>query len=106
MVHPVKPEYRRFVAVVGIDDAMRDYPQALVTFKLYADSRDGTQAAEAIAGETLLLETEPLRAGRIWPIDVAIPDGTKRIRLVVGDGGNGIDCDHADWAGAGFTIAR
>jgi len=35
-------------------------------------------------------------------IDVAIPKGAKVVRLVVGDGGNGIGCDHADWANAGF----
>lgn len=102
LIYRVEPTYHRFVAVVGVDDAMRDYPQASIIFRVYVDAREGKQAAEAIAGESLLVQTEVMRAGEIWFVDVPIPEGVKTIRLEADDAGDGIDCDHADWANAGF----
>jgi hypothetical protein len=103
LVYRVEPGYRRFVAVVGVDDAMRDYPQASIIFRVFSDARDGEQAAEAIAGETLLTETGVMRSGEIDFIDVPVPDNAKTIRLEADEAGDGIDCDHADWASAGFV---
>jgi hypothetical protein len=102
LVYRSEPTFRRFVAVVGVDDAMRDYPQASVVFRVYVDAREGDQAAQAIAGETLLTQTDVMRSGDMGFIDVAIPDNARTIRLEVDDAGDGIDCDHADWANAGF----
>jgi hypothetical protein len=102
LVFEAKPEYKRFVAFVGIDDAMKDFPAASVRFQVYGDVRDGKLAAEAIAGETLLYESDVMRPNTAAGVDVAIPAGIKRIRLHVTDEGC-IDGDHADWVNAGFV---
>lgn len=39
-------------------------------------------------------------------VDVALPDGTTRIALVVTDGGDSFDCDHADWISPVVTLAN
>jgi len=61
-----------------------------VTFEVYADDKP-------------LFKSGKVTRRDPWKIvDVAIPKGTKLVRLVVGDAGDGIGCDHADWANAGF----
>ena len=87
----MKPEYRRFVAVVGIDDEMRNYPQASVIFEVWTDGHR-------------VVQTPVLRIGEFTYLDVNIPAGSKAIRLVAGDAGDGIDADHADWGNAGFLF--
>jgi hypothetical protein len=89
LVYVLKPEFRRFVAVVGIDDEMRDYPQGSVVFEVWIDGRRAGQSPVMHVGDVAYL-------------DVEIPAGSKRIRLVAGDAGDGINADHADWANAGF----
>ena len=103
LVYEVKPEYKRFVAYVGVDDCMRNYKQPSVVFQVVGDVRDGTAAAEAIAGETLLFQSDVMCPEMAVGVDVALPEGIKRIRLHVTDSGNGIECDHADWCSAGFV---
>jgi len=90
LVYRAHPQIERFTAIVGIDDEKQDDAGASVTFGVYADDK------ELFLSKVLTPADAPL------PIDVAIPKGAKLIRLVVGDGGNGISCDHADWAEAGF----
>lgn len=51
------------------------------------------------------LETKILRAGDA-PVPISVNlTGAKHLTLVVGDGGDGIDSDHGDWAGALLTLA-
>jgi hypothetical protein len=88
IAYKVRSDFRRFVAVVGVDDEKDG--QGTVTFAVFADDKP-------------LLETGALNGfqERV-PINVEIPKGTKLIRLLVGDAGDGVACDHADWANAGF----
>ena len=88
IAYKVLSNYRRFVAVVGVDDEKDG--QGTVTFTVLADDKP-------------LIETGPVtaRQERVG-INVEIPKGTKRLRLLVGDAGDGVGCDHADWANAGF----
>lgn len=86
--YKVRSNYRRFVAVVGVDDEKDG--MGTVSFSVLADDKP-------------LVETGPLNARQERvPINVAIPKGTKLLRLLVGDAGDGVACDHADWANAGF----
>lgn len=87
--YELKPEYRRFVAVVGVDDEMKDYPQASVVFEVWVDGRK-------------LAQSVVIRPGDFCYFDVPIAAGSKSFRLVVGDAGDSIFADHADWANAGF----
>ena len=93
LVYARKPEYERFVATVGIDEEVKGHATS-VDFAVYAD---GTEIARSPV----------LRWGFLtaWHLNAAIPKGTRRIRLVVGDGGDG-GWDHADWVNAGFIVAK
>jgi len=90
LVYDLRPEFRRFVAVVGIDDEMRDYDMGSIVCRVMVDGR-------------LLAESPVLRQNDHWCFDVAIPPGSRRISLIAWDAGDGINCDHADWAAAGFV---
>lgn len=46
-----------------------------------------------------------LTTGYATDVDVALPAGTRRIALVVTDGGDGFDSDHADWINPCVTLA-
>ncbi len=89
LVYALKPSYRTFVAVVGPDDEMLSYDQQSVVFEVYADSR-------------CLGASPVLRRSERWSFNIAIPAGAQSLRLLVTDAGDGINCDHADWAMAGF----
>lgn len=45
-----------------------------------------------------------MRPGDYTYANAAIPAGSKRIRLLALSTGDGITCDHADWAQAGFLV--
>ena len=92
LVYKVRSHYARFVAVVGLDDEKNESISS-VDFAVFAD-------AKKLFATGLVKATDE----RI-PINVEIPKGAKEIRLVVGDGGNGVACDHADWANAGFVTS-
>jgi alpha-D-xyloside xylohydrolase len=87
VAYELKPEYRRFVAIVGVDDE-GEKPGSVV-FQVFAD-------------EALLYESAIIETGDWDAVDVAIPEGARQLRLVVTDGGDGINFDHGDWANAGF----
>ncbi|GAA0249869.1 NPCBM/NEW2 domain-containing protein [Haladaptatus pallidirubidus] len=75
----------RFVSDVGVDDEVEG--DGSVGFKVVGD------------GETLA-ETDVLTgSGGATHLDVDV-SGVDTLTLVVTDGGNGIDSDHADWAAA------
>ena len=51
----------------------------------------------------LLTRTPIIRRGEEpWPINVTIPKGSKEIRIIATDAGDGYGHDHAIWAQAGF----
>jgi len=87
LVYPLKPEYERFVSVVGVDDA-----------------RPGTVVFQVFIDAQRVYQTPLMHRGHIWHIDMPIPPGSKTIRLVLNNGGNGNASDHGDWVNAGFVI--
>lgn len=96
VVYSCKPEWKRFVATVGLDDSQRSDPRASIICSVTATDASGKS--------TTLTKTPVLASGKIadWNLNVAIPPQTKTIHLVVGDAGDGINCDHSDWVNAGF----
>ena len=46
-----------------------------------------------------------LTTGHCTEVDVALPEGTTRVALVVTDGGDSFDSDHADWIAPRITMA-
>ncbi|MBJ7902300.1 NPCBM/NEW2 domain-containing protein [Streptomyces sp. DSM 110735] len=74
-----------FTAEVGVDDEKGT--KGTVAFEIWADDTK-------TASTGTLTNTDPAH-----PLTADI-SGARVIRLVVTDGGDGIDSDHADWAGA------
>ncbi|MFI9338643.1 NPCBM/NEW2 domain-containing protein [Streptomyces althioticus] len=77
--------YRRFAAVVGVDDEVG--AKGTVVFEVLGD------------GRTLLTTGVLGGAGPAFPVDVDVT-GVRQLTLRVLDGGDGVDSDHADWADA------
>jgi len=83
LVFVLDGKYRRFQSWAGADGATTP----TITFEVLVDGRKRWETG-------VMRRDEPAR----WvDIDVA---GAKTLELIVGDGGNGIACDHADWADA------
>jgi hypothetical protein len=92
ILYDLQPEWKRFVATVGVDDEMNDWDLQSIQFSVWVD------------GEKLT-ESPILRRGDLWRFNVALPEGGKRLRLFAWDTGFSINCDHADWGGAGFLLS-
>jgi hypothetical protein len=117
LVFQVKPEYRRFVALVGVDDeCMRwDSPGGLKQWPQWSRPLDSptsyrlSQIVFKVAFDgTPSLETPALFNGdKAWGINVAVPEGAKLIELSVEDVDSRITDPHGhgDWLNAGFLTA-
>jgi alpha-galactosidase len=84
----------RFQAVVGVDDEIKDNKSqkgSSVTFTVLVDGKK-------IADTPVLHRGDP---AQVLSVDLT---GAKSLFLIVGDGGDGIRNDHADWAGALLTL--
>lgn len=80
---------RRFTASVGVDDDVNGNSESSVQFFVLGDGK-------------LLWNGEVMKAGQApQAVDVNL-SGVKILLLKVGDGGDGINYDHADWAEAKF----
>lgn len=78
-----------FDAMAGVDDEKKG--AGSVQFRVFVDGRKATETPVLHGGDTPV------------PISVDLT-GAKRLTLVVTDAGDGIDSDHADWAGALLTF--
>jgi alpha-galactosidase len=80
----------RFQASVGVDDAAGG--RGTVAFRIYGDGKK-------------LFDGGTMKGGQeAKTIDVPLA-GVRRLMLLAGSGGDGIDFDHADWAQAQFVFA-
>jgi len=96
VVYACQPDWKRFVATVGLDDSQRSDPRASIVCHV---------VAEDAAGKKQTLAKSPvLRSGKRVEhhFDVPLPAGCAKLHLVVDDAGDGIACDHTDWVNAGF----
>ncbi len=92
IVYDLGGAYEQFESWVGVDAAMRDYKEASVIFKVIADGR-------GLFDSGVMRANTPARRVRV-PVT-----GVNELKLVVTDAGDGINCDHADWADA-FLFAE
>lgn len=81
---------KRFSAKVGVDAEVDR--RGSVQFLVFADGKKAYDSGRMRGGQ----------AAKTVDVDLT---GVKVARLVVEDGGDGIDHDHADWAEAAFTLA-
>ena len=91
--YEIERDYTRFVAIIGVDDAVRKFGGGSVVFEVVVD------------GQSLFC-TPVLGPGDLAHVDLEIPAGAEIIRLEAADGGDGISCDHADWVEAGFLLRK
>ena len=83
---------RNFLASVGVDDEVTNNPAASVEFFVIGDGKE-------------LWRSGVMRGGDTARDCVADVSGVKSLLLKVGDAGDGIAFDHADWADAKFETA-
>jgi len=81
--------YERFKSDMGVDDEVGS--QGSVVFQVYVD------------GDTRFDSGTMTGTSATQSVDIDIT-GANELRLVVTDGGDGIDYDHADWANARLTV--
>jgi len=96
LLYQLRPEYKEFVALVGVDDQVLDHDSGMhvahhpsVVFRVFID------------GE-MVAESPTMRTGRAWRFRVKIPPGSKLISLATMDAGDGRFQDVANWVQAGF----
>lgn len=80
----------RFLAMVGVDDEKAG--QGSVVFQVWVDNKKAFDSGILRGGD----------APKQVSVDLT---GARRLRLHVGDAGDGISSDHADWAGAMLILA-
>ncbi|OZG70391.1 hypothetical protein BTA51_26490 [Hahella sp. CCB-MM4] len=87
-------KYNQFSADIGIDDEVkgRIYGEGSVKFEVRIN---GNSVYES---QVLTGFDNPAR------ISVPIPSSATEVKLIVHDGGDGGNCDHADWANARFRL--
>lgn len=95
LVYARNPQWKRFVAIAGIDRPGQRGP-ASVQAKV---------VSEDAAGKRTELASSPVLSGKhdvSWNFNVPLPDTCVRLVLIAGDAGDGNDSDHLDWVEAGF----
>src|SRR5579871_5592574 len=80
----------RFVSMVGVDDEKTG--SGSVTFEVWVDRKKAWESGVMKGGQTPKMAVVDLK-------------GAQRMVLRVGDADDGIDSDHADWAGALLFLA-
>ncbi len=87
IIYDLNGQYQFFRTSIGLDDAKDDCENASVQFFIYLDN--------------VLTYQSPVMDRNDDAIDLEIDvSGRNQLKLVVGDAGDGINCDHADWANA------
>ena len=91
------PEWKRFVAVVGIDESKRRDHKSSMIFTVDIEAPDARRT---------IYSTPVLRFGQIekWHIDVEIPEDAREIVLISDSAGDNNEGDHGDWCDAGFML--
>jgi alpha-galactosidase len=85
----LKGRATRFASVVGVDDESGD--KGSVVFCVWVDGKE-------------VKRTDVMRGGGVPAVVEVDLQGARQLMLVVEDAGDGIDNDHADWAGIMLTL--
>jgi hypothetical protein len=96
--YDLKPEYKRFVALAGIDENLLEpnngrflAMHSSVVFKAFIDGK-------------LVAESPVMRISQApWRFDFAIPAGSRRLSIVCMNGGKRSLLDYGNWVNAGFV---
>jgi nicotinamidase-related amidase len=99
--YEIKPEYKRFVALAGVDDNILSQHNgrflamhSSVVFKVFIDGK-------------LAAESPVMRISQeAWRFDVEIPQGSRRINISCTDAGSRNILDYGNWIDAGFIVEQ
>jgi alpha-galactosidase len=91
LIIDLKGAAKSFASMVGVDDEKTG--AGSVTFEVYVDGKKAADSGVMRGGD----------APKLISVDLT---GAKKLMLHVGDAGDGIDSDHADWAGAQIILAE
>ena len=84
-----------FHAWVGVDNHLKDHP----------DARNASVVFQVFGDGNILFDSGVMRMGDPAK-EVSVPlKGVAKLRLLANDAGDGISCDHADWADPTLTVA-
>ena len=92
VVYTLGGKYASFTTDMGVDDEMSNNYCGSVEFKIYLDN--------ALVYSSGVMT--PASDTRTITLDVT---SKQTLKLVVTDGGDNLNCDHGDWAGARLTLA-
>jgi nicotinamidase-related amidase len=96
--YEIKPEYKRFVALAGVDDNLLSQHNgrflAMHCSVIFKISIDGKIVAES---PVMRISQEP------WRFDIEIPQGSRRINISCTDAGSRNILDYGNWVDAGFV---
>lgn len=116
LIFKLKPEYRRFVALVGVDDECMvwDSPDGLKQWPQWSRQIAGPTSyrisqvmfSVRIDGQTMQRTPALFNGDKTWGLDITIPSGAHTIELAVEDVDSRITDPHghADWLNAGFIV--
>jgi hypothetical protein len=90
IVYALEGGAETFEAWAGVDDEMAGYTNSSVVFQVFGDGKK-------LFDSGVMRMREPAKR-----VSVALT-GISELKLVVTDAGDGIACDHADWADATLT---
>jgi len=93
IVYDLDGRYDAFESWVGVDAEMDSFGGSTVVFRVLVDGKESFNSG-------VMRNDTPARR-----VNVAVK-GASELKLVVNDGGDSIDCDHADWADAILTGAK
>ena len=105
--YQILPEYKRFVALVGVDENLMVEPSpnrpGKTTNGKLISMHSSTQFHVYIDGK-LSAQSPIMRIGHEpWRFDIKIPDGAKQINLSTTDAGSRSSYDLGNWVNAGFV---
>ncbi len=94
LTYAVPPDAVELQAIVGLADDVKDCPRATVKFEI-RDERN-----------TLLYDSGIIDVFTPPKLAAAQLTGVKQVTLAITDAGDGIDCDHANWAEPIFLLSQ
>jgi hypothetical protein len=96
LVYARLPEWKRFVADVGLNETKRTDPRTSIVCKVVSIDAAGKEKSLAVSPVMRFDGVER------FPVNVALPADCAQVAVLVEDGGDGNACDHANWCDAGF----
>jgi hypothetical protein len=101
LVYKLNPDFKRFVATVGIDDEVQSK-----SVKIGGKEIGPSVVFQVVVDGDIIAKSPLMKPLEVYHFNVDLPEEGKVITLVATDGGDRFSYDHADWANAGFLTTK